>query len=75
VGGVGRVRDQLPGECGHGARAGNATPHRGRCIGGGVDIEPEACGNAYRLWGAAANEKSKWMTDGVCPTADIRNSG
>lgn len=63
MGGVGRVRDQLPGECGHRARAGNATPHRGRCMGGGgVDIGTGACGNAHRLWGAAANKKSKWMT-------------
>lgn len=54
-GGVGRVRDQLPGECGHPARAGNATPRRGRCMGGGVNIGTEACGNAHRLLGGGGS--------------------
>ena len=32
---AGGWNDGLPGECGHPARAGNASPHRGRCMGWG----------------------------------------
>lgn len=47
---AGGWNDGLPGECGHRARAGNASPHRGRCTGGGVVIRTKAGGNACRLW-------------------------
>lgn len=47
---------------GTGPGRGTPLPTEGAVWGGGVDIGTEACGNAHRLWGAAANEKSKCMT-------------
>lgn len=67
---AGGWNDGLPGECGHRARAGNASPHRGRCIGGEWSFGLKPVEMLVGCGGGCSREIQ--VDDGVCPRTYIR---